>query len=52
MPRNLTSSMFIDFKKEKKLELDWLSGSVISMGKEVSISCDTHNIIVEGIKSK
>ena len=52
MPRNLTSSMFIDFKKKKKLELDWLSGNVISMGKEVSISCDAHNTIVEGIKSK
>ena len=52
MPRNLTSSMFIDFKKKKKLELDWLSGNVISMCKEFSISCDTHNTIVEGIKSK
>ena len=52
MPRNLTSSMFIDFKKKKKLELDWLSGNVISMGREVSISCDAHNTILEGIKSK
>ena len=52
MPRNLTSSMFMDFKKKKKLELDWLSGSVISMGKNFSMSCDAHNKIIEGIKSK
>ena len=44
--------MFMDFKKKKKLELDWLSGSVISMGKNFSMSCDAHNKIIEGIKSK
>ena len=52
MPRSLTSSMFLDFKKKKKLELDWLSGSVISMAKKISIPYATHNKIVKGIKSK
>ena len=52
MPRSLTSSMFLDFKKKKKLELDWLSGSVISMAKKNSIPHTAHNKIVKGIKSK
>ena len=29
----MTSSMYLDFKNSKKLELDWLSGYIVNLGK-------------------
>ena len=50
MPFNMTSSMHVDFNNNKKLELDWLSGSVETLSKAYKIKCPIHNEIVEGIK--
>ena len=50
MPYDMTSSMHLDLKK-KKLELDWLSGSVVKFSKIYNIKCPTHKRIVEEIKS-
>ena len=50
MPFNMTSSMHIDFNNNKKLELDWLSGSIEILSKTYNIKCPVHNEIVEGIK--
>ena len=33
MPYEMTSSMYLDFKNSKKLELDWLSGYIVNLGK-------------------
>ena len=52
MPYDMTSSMFLDYKKNKKLELDWLSGFVLKCSKEFEIKCEVHKGIVEGIKPK
>ena len=52
MPKDLTSSMFLDFKKNKKLELDWLSGYVTKLCQQYSISCEANKKILNGIKSK
>ena len=52
MPKDLTSSMFLDFKKNKKLELDWLSGYVTRLCDKYSISCEANKKILNGIKSK
>lgn len=52
MPKNSSSSMFLDFKNCKHLELDWLSGSVVKMCSEHCIGYDAHQKIVTGIKSK
>ena len=52
MPYEMTSSMYLDFKNSKKLELDWLSGYIVNLGKSKKINFPTHNEIVEGIKIK
>ena len=51
MPYDMTSSMHLDLIKKKKLELDWLSGSVVKFSKIYNIKCPTHKRIVEEIKS-
>ena len=50
MPFNMTSSMHVDFNNNKKLELDWLSGSIETLSKTYNVKCPTHSEIVEGIK--
>ncbi len=52
MPFDMTSSMHIDFINNKKLELNWLSGSVQILSETFNIKCPIHNEIVEGIKKK
>ena len=50
MPYDLTSSMYLDFKKGKKLELNWLSGLICSYAKKFKINSNIHQKIVDGIK--
>ena len=50
MPGEMTSSMYYDFLENKKLELDWLSGSIIKLAEKKGINCDTHKEIVRRIK--
>ncbi|MDC3091150.1 2-dehydropantoate 2-reductase [Rickettsiales bacterium] len=50
MPYDMTSSMFLDYKNKKKLELDWLSGFVLKSSREFKIECKAHKKIVDGIK--
>ena len=50
MPFDMTSSMHVDFNNNKKLELDWLSGSIETLSKTYNVKCPIHNEIVEGIK--
>ena len=50
MPFSMTSSMHVDFNNNKKLELDWLSGSIETLSKTCNVKCPTHSEIVEGIK--
>ena len=52
MPYDMTSSMYIDFKNNRKLELNWLSGFVVESSKKFGINSKTHNKILEGINSK
>ena len=52
MPSEMTSSMFYDFKKNKRLELRWLSGSIVNFSKEKKVDCPTHLEILNGIESK
>lgn len=50
MPYDMTSSMYLDFKNKRKLELDWLSGSVCYYSNKFGINASIHNQIVKGIK--
>ena len=51
MPYEMTSSMHEDYKRKKKLELQWLSGFVVDKSKEAEINCEIHKTIVEMIKN-
>ena len=51
MPYDMTSSMYIDFKNNKRLELDWLSGSVVKLSQKFKLISSTHQYIVENIHS-
>jgi len=52
MPNDYTSSMFVDYKNEKKLELDWLSGFVVKNSKKHKINCNTHEEIFREIMAR
>jgi len=52
MPYEMTSSMYHDFKAKKKLELKWLSGSILNLGKSMNMKFEVSSEIVNGIKSK
>jgi len=50
MPYEMTSSMHEDYKKNKKLELEWLSGSVVDKSKDAGINSKVHKNIIGMIK--
>ena len=52
MPYEMTSSMFLDYKRNKKLELNWLSGFVVRSSKKFNLSCKTHEEIIKNIIPK
>ena len=40
------------FKAKKKLELKWLSGSILNLGKSINMKFEINEEIVNGIKAK
>ncbi len=48
----MTSSMYLDFKSKKRLELEWLSGSILNLGNSMNIESRITSEIVSGIKAK
>ncbi len=52
MPYDMTSSMYVDFKNKKKLELRWLSGFIVEQSERFGTSCIVHKKILDGIESK
>ena len=44
-PAESKSSMFEDLERGRPLELPWLSGAVVRLGKEVGVSAPTHQFI-------
>jgi 2-dehydropantoate 2-reductase len=44
-PAESKSSMFEDLERGKRLELPWLSGAVVRMGKEAGVPTPTHEFI-------
>ena len=39
-------------KQKKKLELKWLSGSILNLGKSMNMKFEVSSEIVSGIKAK
>ena len=52
MPNDMTSSMYIDYTKKKKLELDWLSGFIVTYSEKFGNDCSTHRLICRDILVK
>ena len=52
MPNDMTSSMYIDYTKKKKLELDWLSGFIVNYSEKFGNDCPTHRLICRDILVK
>ncbi len=52
MPFDMTSSMFLDFIQNKKIELKWLSGSVVEYSKIFGNYCGTHKMIIDELNIK
>mgnify|MGYP001231715937 CR=1 FL=1 len=50
MPYKMTSSMHEDSKKKKKLEIQWLSGSIVRNCKKLNLKCKLHKEFVEKIR--
>jgi 2-dehydropantoate 2-reductase len=50
MPREMVASMLGDLERGNRLELPWLSGGVVQMGKEVGIPTPANNFIYAALK--
>ncbi|MFL2661192.1 MAG: ketopantoate reductase family protein [Alphaproteobacteria bacterium] len=50
MPYEMTSSMHLDYNKNKKLELKWLSGFVVKYLEKFRKDCVVHKEIINNIK--
>ena len=44
-PATSKSSMLEDLERGRRLELPWLSGAVVRLGKEVGVPAPTHQFI-------
>ena len=50
MPYKMTSSMHEDHKKNKKLEIKWLSGFIFKSCKEFNLECNIHKEFLDKIR--
>lgn len=50
VPREMTSSMHYDVTHGKPLELDWLNGAVVRMGREAGVATPVNAFIYAGLK--
>jgi 2-dehydropantoate 2-reductase len=49
-PPEFTSSMYLDLERGDRLELEWLSGAVTRMGRELGIRTPTNQFIYAALK--
>ena len=47
----MTSSMFVDYKNNRRLELKWLSGFIVKYSDKFGHQCPIHKKILNGIKT-
>jgi 2-dehydropantoate 2-reductase len=50
MPREMVASMLGDLERGNRLELPWLSGGVVQMGKELGVPTPANGFIVAALK--
>jgi 2-dehydropantoate 2-reductase len=50
LPREMVASMLGDLERGNRLELPWLSGGVVQMGKELNVPTPANSFIVAALK--
>jgi 2-dehydropantoate 2-reductase len=50
LPRGMVASMLGDLERGNRLELPWLSGGVVQMGKELSVPTPANGFVVAALK--
>jgi 2-dehydropantoate 2-reductase len=50
LPPNARSSMLEDLERGRRLELPWLSGTVVRIGQEVGVDTPVHRFITAALK--
>ena len=50
LPRHMKSSLLEDLERGRRLELPWLSGAVVRLGREVGVPTPTHQFIATVLK--
>jgi 2-dehydropantoate 2-reductase len=50
LPDQMKSSMLEDLERGRRLELPWLSGAIVRMGRELGIDTPAHGFIVTALK--
>jgi 2-dehydropantoate 2-reductase len=50
LPRTMVASMLGDLERGNRLELPWLSGGVVQMGKELKVPTPANSFIVAALK--
>jgi 2-dehydropantoate 2-reductase len=50
LPPNSRSSMLEDLERGRRLELPWLSGTVVRIGQEVGVDTPVHRFITTALK--
>ena len=50
LPAAMKSSMLEDLERGRRLELAWLSGAIVRMGKELGVPTPVHGFITTGLK--
>jgi 2-dehydropantoate 2-reductase len=50
LPRGMVASMLGDLERGNRLELPWLSGGVVQMGKELSVPAPANGFVVAALK--
>ena len=50
LPPHMRSSMLEDLERGRRLELPWLSGAVVRIGREVGVPTPTHTFITNVLR--
>ena len=50
LPAAMKSSMLEDLERGKRLELAWLSGAIVRMGRELGVPTPVHGFITTSLK--
>jgi len=49
-PPAMKASMALDLERGNRLELPWLGGKVVAMGRELGVPTPTHNMLYAMLK--